>query len=186
MGTPIPQRRAAHAYQPLHFDKAEGEMFTCNLKGRRQKRTKKTALSNAPSTGSNVSTEEESHHDDEERDDVLVKVSCVVVYLHLVSPEISSSGIDLMVTNSGSSILEAALVDHVHYLATKNALVTVLHDLRKLGYTDFRPMETGKPALLWDAMTELVERLLLPMARLGVVHSDIRFGWDRTYLILSL
>lgn len=176
VGTPIPQPRATNAYQPLAFDMAQGEMFTCNLKGHRDKRTKKAAISNVPA-------EELRHDEDDETDDVLIKVTCPAVHSYLVSPTISNSAMDV-VTKSDSSILEAVLVDHVYHQAT-NTLATLLYDLRKIGYTDFLPMETGKPTL-WSAMTEMAERVLLPMAQLGIVHADIRFGWDRTYNLVSL
>jgi hypothetical protein len=37
---------------------------------------------------------------------------------------------------------------------------------------------------LWDAFTDLVTNLLLPMAEVNIVHTDIRPGWLQTYNIL--
>jgi hypothetical protein len=60
-------------------------------------------------------------------------------------------------------------------------LVTIMADLSKQGYGPLRPADQpGKVAVLWEAFTQLVKYVLLPLATIGIVHVDIRAGYDET------
>lgn len=37
---------------------------------------------------------------------------------------------------------------------------------------------------LWEAIADLTARVLVPMAEVGVVHADLRFGWDSSYTLM--
>jgi hypothetical protein len=53
------------------------------------------------------------------------------------------------------------------------------------GYGSLKPVEgRGQIAALWDGFKDLVEKVLLPMAELGIVHAGIQPGYDITSSII--
>ncbi len=66
-----------------------------------------------------------------------------------------------------------------------NGIIMITADLSKQGYNQLLP-ETDQVSLflLWTAFQELVERVLMPMADLDLVHIELRAGFDRTSNIL--
>jgi hypothetical protein len=84
---------------------------------------------------------------------------------------------------------------------SRGTLVTVMQDLSQSLYPESHPssasaragfkvlnhraiLDSEKVCALWDAFQNLVEKVLLPMANCGVIHMDIRPGWEKTYNVL--
>jgi hypothetical protein len=66
-----------------------------------------------------------------------------------------------------------------------NGIFMITADLSKQGYDKLRPQKDHVSlAVLWAAFQELVERVLMPMADLDLVHIDLRAGFDLTSNIL--
>jgi hypothetical protein len=64
-------------------------------------------------------------------------------------------------------------------------IVTVMADLSKRGYGMLSPQGfTGKIATLWEGFRNLVTKVLLPLAKIGFIHADIRPGFDETTNVL--
>jgi hypothetical protein len=63
--------------------------------------------------------------------------------------------------------------------------VTIMEDLTVQDYGTLKPIDScGQLDILWEGFLDLVERVLLPMAKLGIVHADIRAGYDITSNVL--
>jgi hypothetical protein len=81
---------------------------------------------------------------------------------------------------------EIGSVLHAIVLIAPN-LVTIMDDLTMEGYGILKPVEhreRGNLRVLWAGFQDLVERVLLPLAELGIIHADIRPGSDKTSNIL--
>jgi hypothetical protein len=125
--------------------------------------------------------------------DVLVKVSSTAVHSVLVNP--SSTYIALMEIRFADSVRYGEqlkkLVEELGsvlyaVVETDVGLLTVMADLSKIGYVSLQPIDYENDLLtLWDGFSELVNKVLLPMAEIAqVIHPDIRPGYDATSNIL--
>ncbi len=115
---------------------------------------------------------------------VVVKVSTFAVHNPLIDPISTMSALleiskcDRELTREIGGVLHAAV-------KTNCGLVTVMADLSKQGYRALTPTKYARNInSLWVGFRELVERVLLPLAEIGVVHADIRPGFDVTSNIL--
>jgi hypothetical protein len=128
-------------------------------------------LSSKPETGSAV--------------DVVVKVSSCAVHDPLIDPIKTMMALMQISKYRGRLVREIGSVLHAA-VQTDCGLVTVQADLSKQGYRALRPQKyAGKQMRqLWGGFRELVENVLLPMAAIGVVHTDILPGFDVTSNIL--
>ncbi len=116
--------------------------------------------------------------------DVVVKVSSFAVHNPLIDP-ISTMSALLEISNYPRELVKE--IGSVLYAAvqTNCGLVTVMADLSKQGYRALSPAKyEGKIKPLWSGFRELVEKVLLPLAAIGIVHADIRPGFDATSNIL--
>jgi hypothetical protein len=133
---------------------------------------------------------------------VLIKVSSAAVHNALVPIETCFGvlqrlcfGRDADIKGEIGKVLIAAAADG------RGTLVTVMLDLSQSLYPESQPssasaragfkvlnhreiLDSGKVCALWDAFQKLVEKVLLPMANCGVIHMDIRPGWEKTYNVL--
>lgn len=64
-------------------------------------------------------------------------------------------------------------------------MVTIMAELSQQGFGSLSPLNhSGKLSVLWDGFCNLVSNVLLPMAKLNIIHADIRPGYDETSNIL--
>jgi hypothetical protein len=125
--------------------------------------------------------------------DVLVKVSSTAVHSVLVNP-LSTYDALREIRFADSFQFEEPLKKLVDELGsvlyavvgTDVGLLTVMADLSKKGYVSLQPIDYENDlSTLWDAFSELVNKVLLPMAEIAtVIHPDIRPGYDATSNIL--
>jgi hypothetical protein len=125
--------------------------------------------------------------------DVLVKVSSTAVHSVLVNPKdtfTALTSIRFSTRNRYAPQLKT-LVDelgNVLYAVvnTDVGVLTIMADLSTKGYKALRPKDYDNDlSSLWVAFGELVKKVLLPMAEIaGVIHPDIRPGYDLTANIL--
>ncbi len=115
---------------------------------------------------------------------VMVKVSSCAVHDLLIDPIHTMMALLQISRFPGELVREIGTVLYAA-VQTNCGLVTVMADLSKQGYRSLRPSKyAGKLKLLWGGFRELVEKVLLPLAAIGVVHADIRPGFDITSNIL--
>ncbi len=115
---------------------------------------------------------------------VVVKVSSCAVHDLLIDPILTIRALHKISRYPGDlareigSVLRAAVKTNV-------GLVTIMLDLSKQGYVVLRPTNFADQIMtIWGGFRELVEKVLLPLAAIGVVHADIRPGFDVTSNIL--
>lgn len=95
----------------------------------------------------------------------------------LASPRIDDTGLHGQETVAGALL---AVIDN------GCSLITIMADLSTQNYAPLRP-ETAFPSqlsTLWEGFKDLVKGVLLPLASRGVIHADIRPGFDFTTNIL--
>jgi hypothetical protein len=102
---------------------------------------------------------------------LLVKLSCKTVHNSLVFPLDSWRALE-RIQSKGTEDLKAELHKTVLACAfpSRECIVTVMKTLSAASL----PSVFGTTLLLWEAFSKLVKRVLLPMASIGVVHTDIR------------
>jgi hypothetical protein len=116
--------------------------------------------------------------------DVVVKVSSISVHDLLIRPTDASLALKRIVS-AGSGLVEEIGTVLLAVVEPGPNLVTIMVDLTKKGYGALKPVENGNQLnVLWAGFEDLVERILLPMAKLGIIHADIRPGWDKTSNIM--
>jgi hypothetical protein len=126
----------------------------------------------------------EAGHDETVR--CLVKVHCHSVHSSSILPSNSSAALSRVASERDDLKQEISKVLLAFVCITDIWLVTVMRDLSPrfelLLHDTFRPGPH-----LWTAFTQLVVNVLLPMADIDVVHTDIRFSPDdyTTYNILG-
>ena len=114
---------------------------------------------------------------------LLIKVSCKPVFNSFVDPGRSFWAIKTLEDEEQLSALKGVLI--AAWEAPKG-LVTIMRDLQPLGYADLRPERTkASISYLWENFMELVRNQLLPLARAGVIHPDIRVGYNYTANIMA-
>jgi hypothetical protein len=98
-------------------------------------------------------------------DDCIVKISCISVHKYLVSAQDSWAALT-RIKEEGTARLrsEISKVLLARTYVSTSCLVTVT---KNLGVSN-EPLE-------WAAFSKLARSVLLPMAKVGVVHTDIRF-----------
>lgn len=116
--------------------------------------------------------------------DVLVKVSSTTVHNLFTKPGIAY--VALRIISLGGKRLSKEVGSVLYAAVQTNAgMVTIMADMTKQGYGPLKPIESHNDlAVLWGGFHDLVERVLLPMAEIGIVHADLRPGYDITYNIL--
>jgi hypothetical protein len=120
---------------------------------------------------------------------VLIKMNHVAVHDHLVKPAEALKAISKIFNSQETNLkMELSRVLVAFGMESPSTCFSVMTDLRKhatLPFCDLAPVALqGKTQALWLAFSKLVRTVLLPMAKCGVVHADIRAGWERTYNIL--
>jgi hypothetical protein len=118
---------------------------------------------------------------------VLVKVSSTTV--HDLFTDLSNPYNALRLINAvGGALLVEEIGSVLHAIVPDvPALVTIMDDLTMDGYNVLKPVkhrERGNLRVLWAGFQDLAERVLLPMAKLDIIHTDIRPGSDKTSNIL--
>jgi hypothetical protein len=116
---------------------------------------------------------------------VVVKVSSIVVHDLYISPDKAFEALNTINGVVGKSL--ANEIGSVLYavVETKSGVMTIMDDMTEQGYGSLKPVEgRGQIAALWDGFKDLVEKVLLPMAELGIVHAGIQPGYDITSSII--
>jgi hypothetical protein len=115
--------------------------------------------------------------------DVIAKVSSLTVHNVLIDPNKALRALERL-KMQGKTIKEIGTV-LFSVIEMEAGLVTIMADLSKQGYRTLKPKEQqDKLALLWAGFADPVENVLLPMAENGIIHPDIRPGFDVTSNIL--
>jgi hypothetical protein len=175
ISSPIPHAR------PTELKISQGELFAFDgVDGSVEEWIKKLWKDG---TEENEDEEDEDEKDDEEDekkeetgvllfdgsfaagDDCIVKISCISVHKYLVSAGDSWAALT-RIKEKGSARLRSEISKVLlacTYFST-GCLVTVM---KNLGVSN-EPLE-------WAAFSKLARSVLLPMAKAGVVHTDIRF-----------
>jgi len=112
---------------------------------------------------------------------VVIKVSSLAVHKTLVKPIIVSEAFQML--RNISALEESVLCV---WRPCEISLITAMWDLTELGFCNLKPCLCGDLGALWSGFCDLLERVLLPIAHEGVVHCDIRPGWDETYNIMMM
>jgi hypothetical protein len=80
--------------------------------------------------------------------------------------------------NEISSVLVAAV-------RMNAGMVTIMRDLSAEGYIALKPKDhPNKLRSLWAGFSDLVNHVLVPMAKMNFIHADLRPGYDETSNIL--
>lgn len=110
---------------------------------------------------------------------VIIKASSIAVHRMLIHPDVSFPVLKL----ASSALWDCPLLA---VLRRNAGMITIMDDLSEQGYAILRP-ESGfstNLASLWKGFKRLVIAVLVPLAKLGVIHADIRPGFDLTANIL--
>ena len=74
------------------------------------------------------------------------------------------------------------------FLECPVGMATVMEDLRPQGYVDLSPEHAVRNGVsvsqLWRALKDVLRQTLVPAANAGVVHADLRPGYDQTSNLL--
>jgi hypothetical protein len=123
--------------------------------------------------------------------DVLIKVSSTTVHSILVNPQNAFGALkDIRYSEEPEQVPDDVLIEigSVLYGAVKTdvGIITIMADLSVEHYKALQPKDYENDLLtLWNAFIELVRNVLLPLAKsVGVIHPDIRPGYDLTANIL--
>jgi len=111
---------------------------------------------------------------------VVIKVSSLAVHRTLVNP--------LMAYIAFLKLTDVAALEETMlcvWCPCEISLITITRDLTELGFHNLKPKSYNNLGALWSGFCDLVERVLLPLAHKGVVHCDIRPGWDETHNIMT-
>jgi hypothetical protein len=120
-----------------------------------------------------------------EEANVVVKVSSITVHKLLIRPKDAFRALDVIHRKSNYDLLKEVQSVLKAVVETDAGMVTVMKDLSKQGYEMLQPrLHRDHLSVLWIAFEELVEKVLLPFANLGIIHPDIRPGYDITSNIL--
>jgi hypothetical protein len=106
-------------------------------------------------------------------DDCIVKVSCTTVHDYFVHPD--SSWIAISYLSHDESLKTEMAKVLLAGAAIGPCLVLVMKDLSK----SQGPSSKQKRLERWKAFSQLVMKVLLPMAHRNVVHTDVRFSSKR-------
>jgi hypothetical protein len=120
--------------------------------------------------------------------ELLVKVSSALVHITLV-PQ-AQCWEALVMLHSSKDVAMKREIGKVLLLSSQQGSLTLSNVLKDVSstYKGLHPHvlhSKGKMKHLWRAFCALVRNVLLPMAKTGVVHTDIRPGWKTTYNILQ-
>jgi hypothetical protein len=111
--------------------------------------------------------------------DVIAKVSSLTVHNVLIDPMKALHALERLKTKRKIRKEIGAVLFSV--VEMEAGLVTIMADLSKQGYHTLKPKEQQDTlAVLWAGFADLVENVLLPMAENGIIHPDIRPGFDVT------
>jgi hypothetical protein len=114
--------------------------------------------------------------------DVLIKVSSTAVHSLLVSPRSAASALrsieelDILCEALGTVLYAAVNM--------RSGLMTIMADLPRARFKTLHP-HAFNLEILWGGFSRLVKEVLLPLASgPGIIHADIRPGYDLTSNIL--
>lgn len=136
---------------------------------------------------------------------VLIKVSSKAVHPFLIEPDGAFEAIDAATDTLASPRIADADVERsdpekesINREKVAGALlavvvdpqfaglITIMADLSEQNYKVLKPVATypSQLSILWGGFKDLVVGVLLPLAKCGVIHADIRPGFDFTANIL--
>lgn len=162
--SPIPY---ANSFAFLPWTVNQGEMFTCIGQDLSWLSQLPDFISYCPSN-SNVS------------DLVVVKISCAAVHDCYIPRWACALALKaIMVANVTTNVLLA-----FRYINECDTMIIVMRNLSAESFGTFKHSKILQDPLLWSAFGALVLSTLLPMAKLGVVHADIRPSRRETHNIL--
>jgi hypothetical protein len=113
-------------------------------------------------------------------DGCIVKVCCPTVHKFLVHPDTTCRAFRYLARAPQKLKAQIAKVLVACFYVSMRCLVTVMTDLSSDGLlankaSTVSPDAFDSPPILWVAFSDLARKLLLPMAKMDVVHLDIRF-----------
>jgi hypothetical protein len=117
---------------------------------------------------------------------VMVKVSSPACFGHLVG----SAGFLWRIDESTWTKIQGYLSPSLHGVYVPpgdHGLVQVMPDLAVQGFEELRPKDLTEESSwkdMWCAFKALVTETLFPLAMAGVIHTDLRHGFDRTANIM--
>jgi hypothetical protein len=127
-------------------------------------------------------------------DRILIKVSCVSVHSVLIPLAQFEIALQTLLRRADETLKSKIAEVLLAVVLGDNTLVTVMRNLSSNttengAYSILSPSkiyreDNRKLKQLWIGLTKLVVDILLPLAELNIIHSDIRPGWDTTYNIL--
>lgn len=112
---------------------------------------------------------------------LLIKAVSKMIHNTLVSQEANWVALNLIVSRNIEECVNKVLLAAERSLTRGTTLL--MHDLQ--GYSDLQPENHSDMRLLWSQFSALVRKTLLGLAREGIVHPDIRPGYDFTSNILK-
>lgn len=124
--------------------------------------------------------------EDDTEVDVVVKVSSLSVHKYLNHPDKAWQALQKIQSEYLMNPNKRWDLFNVLYAAENltNSLITVMADLSK----DYKVLTPEKDSMslpvAWTGFQDLVMRVLVPLADIGVIHPDIRPGWNVTSNIL--
>jgi hypothetical protein len=117
--------------------------------------------------------------------DVVVKVSSIAVHKLLVAPVKAWIALRTIRHSRKYALLKEIRSVLKAAVETTGGQVTIMDDLSKQGYEILQPIDhPGDLHALWGGFQKFVKTVLIPLADLGIVHPDIRPGYDLTSNIL--
>jgi hypothetical protein len=127
-------------------------------------------------------------------DHILIKVSCVSVHSVLIPLAKCTDALQTLIIRANGCLKSKIAEVLLAVVLGDNTLVTVMRNLSSnttdngaycmLSPSKIYKEDNKKLKQLWIGLTKLVDDILLPLARLKIIHSDIRPGWETTYNIL--
>ncbi len=118
-------------------------------------------------------------------EDVVVKVSSMAVHNLLILPERAGNVLYRIQLSRDDDLLKEIRSVVKAVVETDVGLITIMKDLSKQGYKMLKPINyPGKLSVLWSGFQKLVQGVLIPLAAIGIIHPDIRPGYDVTSNIL--
>ncbi len=123
--------------------------------------------------------------------DVFVKVSSTALHSLLIHPDMTFQALREIRYSQEPTILPDKVLDEIGSVLygavkTNSGLITIMADLSAERYEALQPrVYKNDMSSLWEAFSELVENVLVPLATcVRVVHPDIRPGYDLTSNVL--
>lgn len=169
--SPIPGAVGIEAAdQQEHFRVSQGELFkgTFNVFEALQRSDMSVTFAANERTNANL----------------LIKVCSPTVHTLLIHPLLAYGALEVLKGANKALVKEVGSVLHAAVYVSPG-MMTIMKDLTAQGYKTLKPESaTENIEILWRGFSQLVTKLLLPMAAMKVVHTDIRPGYDFTANVL--